>query len=337
MSPHPEENDGLAKADHQSAENDAASEGDASFRSGFVALLGEPNVGKSTLVNALLDFKVSIVSPKPQTTRDAIRGIHTDDFCQIVFVDTPGVMEPRDNFNARLRDNALAELEGADAVFHLVDAVEPHSLPDQAREALGRIKSPVFLVVNKSDRLRDFDKMDDPRRIPDTWTAPFPLERYHRVLFISALTRRGLDVLLEETRSVLPEGDYLYDPEQTTDRDMRFLAAEIVREKVLSNTEKEIPYSVATKTEEFVERTGSKHLVRVVIYVEHESQKSIIIGKGGAMLRKIGSDARPEIEEMAGAPVYLELWVKERRNWRKQEAALREFGYRPPDKKKRNP
>jgi GTP-binding protein Era len=152
---------------------------------------------------------------------------------------------------------------------------------------------------------------------------------YAGVFHISALQRTGLVPLIEASRAFLPEGPPLYDPEQVTDRDLRFLAAEIVREKVLAHTEHEIPYSVATRTEEFRERAEGKHHVRVAIYVEHESQKPIVIGAGGAMLKRIGSEARPEIEEMAGHPVFLELWVKVRKNWRKDDDALREFGYKP--------
>ncbi|MFP4379610.1 MAG: GTPase Era [Candidatus Sumerlaeia bacterium] len=304
------------------------------FRSGFVALLGEPNVGKSTLMNALLDFKLAIVSPKPQTTRDAIRGIFTDETCQIVFVDTPGVMDPQDAFNACLRDNALVELEGADVIYHLVDATEPHALPEVAREALDAIKTPLILIVNKADLLPEFAEGVDSEGFETEIDFPFSTERYERIIALSALTGRSLDRLIEETRRLLPEGDYLYDPDQITDRDMRFLSAEIVREKVLENLQQEVPYSIAVQTEEFKEHPGSKHMIRVNIYVEHDSQKSIVIGKGGSMLKKIGSEARHEIEEMADHPVFLELWVKVRKKWRKKENALREFGYRIPKNQK---
>lgn len=299
--------------------------GEADYRSGFVALLGEPNVGKSTLVNALLDFKVAIVSPKPQTTRDKITGIYSDESCQIVFVDTPGVMEPKDIFNENLRNRALEALEGADAVYHLIEAARPRPLPAVVQEALGRTRKPIFLVANKVDLLPTGTQPE----------FPFDLAAYREVFVISALERQGLDALLAATRALLPKGPPLYDPEQMTDRDLRFLAAEIVREKVLSNTEQEIPYSVATQTEVFEEHPGRKHLVRVVIHVEHESQKAIMIGQGGGMLRKIGSEARAEIETLADHPVFLELWVKVRKNWRKDENALREFGYHSQIKKKK--
>jgi GTP-binding protein Era len=301
------------------------------FRCGFVALLGEPNVGKSTLLNAILDFKVAIVSHKPQTTRDRITGIYTDDSCQILFADTPGVMEPRDRFNECLRDRALEAVEGADVVYHLVEAPAPRPLPPAASAALERLRKPVLLVANKSDRIQGKGDWEGSARaaLGGEGMASFDLELYRDVFFISALRRKGIEPLLDATRALLPVGPPLYDPDQLTDRDLRFLASEIVREKILEHAHQEVPYAVATRTEEFCEREGGKHYVRVAIYVEHDSQKAILVGKGGAMLREIGAAARPEIEALADHPVYLELWVKVRKNWRKRDSALREFGFRP--------
>ncbi|HUT23594.1 MAG TPA: GTPase Era [Sumerlaeia bacterium] len=318
--------------------NDKPSAGaENEFRSGFVALLGEPNVGKSTLLNAILDFKVAIVSHKPQTTRDRIAGIYTDDSRQIVFIDTPGVMEPRDRFNECLRDRALEAVEGADVVYHLVEAPDPRPLPPAASAALERLDKPVLLVANKSDRI--LGKGDwEGGACAALWgekTASFNLELYRGVFFISALRRKGLEPLLDATRALLPVGPPLYDPDQMTDRDLRFLASEIVREKILEHVHQEVPYAVATRTEEFREREGGKRYVRVAIFVEHDSQKAIVVGKGGAMLRQIGSAARPEIEALAEHPVYLELWVKVRKNWRKRDSALREFGFRPRTRKQK--
>jgi GTPase len=312
------------------------------FRSGFVAILGEPNVGKSTLLNKALNFKVAIVSPKAQTTRDRLSGIYTDERCQIVFVDTPGVMEPADKFNECLCDTALEALEGADAVLHMVDATRPLALPEAAAKTIKKIDTPLLLIVNKTDRLPQSkeafaqESTDEKRAyVENKLHLPFPSKDYEDVCFTSALKGEGLDDMLEKIYTRLPVGPYLYDPEQMTDRDIRFLAAEMVREKVLKFLEQEVPYSVATKTEDFVEKPGRKHLVRVTIFVEHESQKSIVIGKNGTMLRKIGSAARPEIEEMADHPVFLEIWVKVRKKWRKREASLREFGYQSQSGSKR--
>lgn len=300
---------------------------ETAFRSGFVAFLGEPNVGKSTLLNAILDFKVAIVSPKPQTTRDKIHGIYTDKACQIVFSDTPGVMEPHDRLNVCLRDRALEALGGTDVIYHMVDARAVKPLPEVADESLTHIRKPLFLVVNKCDQIEQFTPALSVEEMLLLIDMPLDPKRYDRIFFISALERTNLEALLAATRELMPKGPPLYDPDQMTDRDMRFLAAEIVREKVLANTAKEVPYCVATKTELFMEDRGEKHYVRVVIYVEHESQKSILIGQDGQMLKKIGSEARPEIEAMADHPVYLELWVKVSKNWRKNDNALREFGY----------
>lgn len=307
----------------------------APFRSGFAALLGEPNVGKSTLVNALTQFKVAITSPKPQTTRHAIKAIYNDDNAQIVFVDTPGVMTPADRLNECLLSNALDTLEGADAVLHLVEALAPRSLPENALKALQQAKKPVLLIVNKSDLLPGFLENRPQEELLKNWKCPFPLAPYRRVVFVSAAREGGLDSLLAAVKPLMPEGEPLYDPDQLTDRDLRFLVAEAVREKVLRNANQEIPYAVAAVTETFQENPGRKHLIRVVLHVESESQKAILIGRNGEMLRKIGADARPEIEEICDHPVFLELWVKVRKNWRKKEEALREFGYTPAKKHKR--
>lgn len=293
---------------------------DPAFRSGFAALLGEPNVGKSTLLNAILDFKIAIVTPKPQTTRDAIRGVYTDKRKQIVFVDTPGVMEPQDTFNTYLRDRALEEIENADIALHLVEAPNPRPLPEAAQKTLTRLATPAILVATKADLL---NKKFQPEK------TRLDLTLYQSIHLLSGVTREGIDSLLEAVAKHLPEGDCLYDPDQITDRDMRYLAAEIVREKILQLAHQEVPYAVATQTEEFKERQQGKYFLRVIIYVEHESQKGILIGNRGEMLRAIGAAARPDIEAITDHSVYLELWVKVRNKWRKKEHALREFGYKP--------
>ena len=319
-----------------SAFPDYTTPADSTFRTGYVALLGEPNVGKSTLLNALLDFKVSIVSTKPQTTRDRVAGIYNDPFCQIIFLDTPGVMNPKDHFNEILRDNALGALEDADVVYHMVDAARPRPLPERVAQALAHSSATLFLVANKADKLAGYDG----GLSVEVWRKQGGImqveERYGgRVFCISAAFRVGLGALLAATREALPSGPALFDQDQITDRDMRYLAAEIVREKVLVHTEQEIPYAVAVQTESFIEREDSKHFVRVLIFVEHESQKGIVIGEGGSRLRIIGAEARREIEEMVDHAVFLELWVRVRKNWRKKEKDLRDFGYQQGSKGKK--
>jgi GTP-binding protein Era len=285
----------------------------------------------------LLDFKVAIVSAKPQTTRDRILGIYSDERCQAVFVDTPGVMDPLDRFNECLRDSALEALREADAVCHLVDASKPRHLPAAAAQAVRQARKPLFLLINKTDCLPQAEALigqTDAQERRRAWEAMapegWPSNLYTDVLFLSALEKNGLPALVEAVRVVLPEGPPLFDPETLTDRPMRFLAAEIVRQKVLEHCHQEVPYAVATRTEEFIERQNGKFLVRVCIYVEHDSQKAIVIGHNGAMLRAIGQEARVEIEEMADHAIFLELWVKVLKNWRKNEYALQEFGYKIP-------
>lgn len=294
------------------------------FRCGFVAILGKPNAGKSTLVNRLVGEKVAIVSPRPQTTRDRINAILTDDASQIVFVDMPGLVEARDRLNEALVESIRQALDGIDLVIHLIDVTDSDPLLPPAPETLAGIQVPVIGVVSKVDLLTTPFSLE--RRLNDKpdWIDP---ARYAALLPVSAVKGLGLDALINTIRPLLPLGPPLYDPDYTTDRDMRWLAAESVREKVFMILGEEVPYSVATETDEFTERPDGKWLIRVTIYVERESQKGIVIGAGGRILKQIGQAARTDIESMTGHPVFLELWVKVRKNWRKKENELRHFGY----------
>jgi len=291
------------------------------FRAGYAAIIGKPNVGKSTLLNAILGEKIAIISARPQTTRERLSGIYTGDQCQIVFVDTPGVIDPKDAFNEFLLGEVREALRGVDVALHLTPYGDPEPLPPEMRETLGATRAPLFLVVTKIDLARGgFDWGRDLRG--------FDFSRYAERFAISALRDVGTKELLAAIRGRLPVGAPFYDPEQLTDRDMRYLAAERVREKVFELARQEIPYGVAAQTEEFRERPEQqKTYISVNIYVERESQKGIIIGKNAAMLKAIGRAARQEIEALLGGPVFLELSVKVRKNWRKDETALREFGY----------
>lgn len=297
----------------------------AGFKSGFVAILGKPNAGKSTLLNALVGERLAIVSEKPQTTRDRIAGILTTEKYQIVFLDTPGVIIPRDRFNEVLIDRVDEAIEDADVLYHLVDATDAEPPNERLREALERANVRArFLVLNKIDKVVSKNAEIIPPGID--------VHRYDRVFRISALLKQGLDELLSATLEYLAEGPQYYDPEQLTDRDERFFAAEAVREKIFLYTGEEVPYSVFTKVETFEERPD-KDYIRVIIYVERESQKPIIIGKGGQLLKRIGTEARQDIEKLTGRPAYLELWVKVRKNWRKNEFDLRNFGFKVRPKK----
>lgn len=296
------------------------------FRSGFVVILGKPNAGKSTLLNALVGERLAIVSEKPQTTRDRINGILTTENYQIVFLDTPGVIVPRDRFNEALVERVDEAIADADILYHLVDATDEEPPNERLREALEQANVHTrFLVVNKIDKLSPANRTRIPPYIDSS--------RYDRVFHISALLKEGLVELLDATVACLKEGPLYYDPEQLTDRDERFFAAEAVREKIFLYTGEEVPYSVFTHVEEFQERRDRDY-IRVVIYVERESQKPIIIGKGGEMLKRIGTEARKDIEALTGRPVYLELWVKVRKNWRKNEFDLRNFGFKVPHRKR---
>jgi GTP-binding protein Era len=291
------------------------------FRSGYVAILGKPNAGKSTLMNALVGGKIAIVSDKPQTTRDRIAGILTRDEFQIVFIDTPGVIDPRDRFNEALMARAAEALEGVDVLYHIVDAADSDPVNDRLSGLLRRVRSRArFLLVNKIDRLGREGE-------PVVLRSGVDPQAYDEVFFISALRQKGLDELVSRTAARLQPGPMYYDPGQMSDRDERFLAAEIVREKVFRHTGAEVPYAVFTETDAFEERAG-RDFISITIYVERDSQKGIIIGHKGAMLKTIGTEARGAIERLTGRPAFLELRVKVRKDWRKKEFDLANFGFK---------
>jgi len=293
--------------------------------SGFVSLVGKPNVGKSTLLNSILGEKVAIVSHKPQTTRNRILGVYTSSKGQIVFLDTPGIHQPLHKLNEYMVDVALGTLKEVDVIVLITDGTRGIIQEDQmALErvfSLGRDK-PVVGVVNKTDLLKPEEK---ERRIQELQTQrPFT-----RVLALSALTGEGVDTLIDTLLSLLPIGPYFYPPDMITDQPEEFWIAEIIREKVYLFTHQEIPYSTAVVVEEIKEKKNIL-VVEAIIYVERTSQKGIIIGQKGQMLKKIGEAAREELERFLGIKVYLNLWVKVKEKWRKKEGALRELGYRRP-------
>jgi len=302
---------------------------DANFHSGFVAIVGKPNAGKSTLLNSLVGEKLAIVSPKPQTTRDTILGILTREKFQVVFVDTPGLIEPKNLLNRCLIDSASQAVREVDLVFHITDVTDPKPESPVVKRLLSVSHAPKILLGNKIDCLSaPFD--------PASYNTQAKAAGYVEAIGVSALRGDNIPYLIERTVAYLPEGPLYYDPEQISDRDLRFLSAEIVREKVFELLGQELPYCVAVQVEEFKERAEEKNYIRAVIYVERESQKGMVIGAGGQMLRKIGSLARPDIEVLVGSPVFLELWVKVRKNWTKKENELRFFGYFPKKKSDRN-
>lgn len=305
-----------------------AGEDAASFaqghRSGFVSILGKPNAGKSTLVNALVGEKLLAVSGLPQTTRDRIHAILSTPAMQVVFVDLPGLVAANDRLNEALRQRVLDGLEGVDCVIHLVDPTDPDPVGDDIAGVLAEVRTPVLCAVNKIDTQGpDFDASAWLDALP----PPFDRARYRATLALSAARGTGTEELLAAVAGFLPEGPPLYDPDALTDRSMRFLAAELIREKVFHHTHQEIPYSTAVTIEQFEERKKGKWFVSANIHVERDSQKGMVIGKGGAMLKKISHDARTDIERLTGHPIFLELFVKVSHKWRKSEVHLREFGY----------
>jgi GTP-binding protein Era len=290
------------------------------FRSGFVALVGKPNVGKSTLLNALLGQKVAIVSPKPQTTRVAQRGILNLDHAQIIFVDTPGIHDPRTKLGSFMVEQARRSIPDADVVCFVVDiSTPPNRIEQRIADLARRSRAPRILVLNKLDQR--------PRGGASYLEAYRELGPWDMEVAVSALRRKGLETLVEEIVRRLPAGAPLYPEDQITDQSEREHAAELVREQVLRYIEQEVPHGVAVEVEEWEEKEQAVY-IRMTIYVEKDSQKGILIGASGAMLKRIGSGARRGIEQTLGRQVYLDLWVKVRPNWRDDSSSLHWLGYR---------
>lgn len=293
-------------------------------RSGFVALIGRPNVGKSTLLNALLQQKIVITSPKPQTTRNQVLGILTETDAQIVFVDTPGIHAPKHKLGAFMVDEAVRAVPDADAILWLVDVAEA---PQPEDEQIARILTarqegqPVVLGLNKIDRV-------DQKNLDEQRAAFVALLQPNATVAFSATQRLHLDELLVVLRGVLPPGPQYYPADQVTNVQERFVAAELVREQVLHHLHEEVPHAVAVVVDEFKERSAEMTYIAATIYVERESQKGIVLGEAGKMLKRIGQNARQEIEKLLATRVYLELWVKVVPHWRRDDATLRRFGYR---------
>ncbi|RME32723.1 MAG: GTPase Era [Deltaproteobacteria bacterium] len=292
------------------------------FRSGFAALVGRPNVGKSTLLNRILGQKIAITSPKPQTTRNRILGICHQDSSQILFLDTPGIHSHRGNkLNRWMVEQAFAALEDVDVILLLVEADRPVELEERLRQGLGRAGRPVVLVLNKIDRVTPADLL----AVIDAWrkTADFA-----EIVPVSALTGDNVDRLVSVVTGYLPEGPPLYPDDMVTDLPERFLVAEMIREQVLRKLEQEIPYGVAVQVESFEEdEQRDLVVIHAVIHLERESHKRILVGKQGRMIRAIGADARKAIERLLGTRVFLHLFARVDRNWTRSDRLLREFGY----------
>ena len=293
----------------------------STYKSGFVAVVGRPNVGKSTLINALIGQKIAIMSDKPQTTRSRILCILTEKDAQIIFLDTPGVHKPQDALGSYMAKATEGALRGVDVIVFVVDVTEKMGAGERYILAqLAQVHAPVLLAVNKIDRI----PREESLPVIASYAKAYD---FAAIVPISAREEENLTGLVDEIKEKLPEGPQYYPEDMVTDQPERLIIAELVREKVLELTRDEVPHAVAVDIEEMTTRPKGDVFIRAVIYVERSSQKGIIIGARGALLRTIGQRARADVETLLGAKVYLDLWVKTRKDWRNRANALREFGF----------
>jgi len=290
------------------------------YKSGFVTVIGRPNVGKSTLINKIIGQKIAITSDKPQTTRSRIQCILTQDDAQIIFLDTPGIHKPKFKLGEYMLKAAEGTLQEVDAIFFVIDATEKFGGGEKyILERLSTTTKPVILVVNK------IDLVEREKILPII--AEYSTRRnFAAVVPISAVQGINVDALINEAKKLLPEGVQYYPADMVTDQPERLIIAELIREKILHATQDEVPHSIAVDLEEFTQRDNGTIFIRATIYVERDSQKKILIGRAGSMLNRVGSAARPEIEMLLGAKVFLDLWVKVKKDWRNSISALNQLG-----------
>lgn len=292
------------------------------FKSGFVAIIGRPNVGKSTLMNQLIGQKIAIMSDKPQTTRNKIHGVYTNDHMQIVFLDTPGIHKPNSKLGDFMMKSAESALKEVEAVMFLIDASEKIGGGDRfIIEQLQKVKTPVFLIVNKIDKI-------DPEALMDTIVTYKDLYPFAEIIPISAMQGNNVTTLMQQLEKYLPPGPQYYPADQVTDHPEQFVCAELIREKILQRTREEIPHSIAVQIEDMRVQENGVVYIGAVIFVERDSQKGIIIGKRGALLKEVGQGARIDIQNLLGSRVFLELWVKVKKDWRNQDRVLKDLGFK---------
>lgn len=310
---------------------------DPDHRSGFVAVIGRPNVGKSTLLNRILEQKIAITSPKPQTTRDQLLGIYTSEKAQIIFLDTPGIHKPQTKLGEHMMNVVRDTVSDVDIVLWLVDV---SAFPKRADRYIAELLQEINQSRHIQKIIIGFNKIDQWKETAESGTLAERCASFMRLvewmptptvssLQFSALKGDGADSLIEHIRTELPRGPQYYPPEQVTDLQMRFIAEEIIREKALDLLDQEVPHSIAVMIDEFLEPDEENDVtyISATLYVERDSQKGIVLGRGGSMIKQIGQAARPEIEEMVESQVFLELWVKVWEKWRKKSNLLQRLGY----------
>lgn len=290
-----------------------------SFKSGFISIIGRPNAGKSTLINRLVEQKIAIVSEKAQTTRDAIIGVRTKDDSQIVFIDTPGIHKPKHELGDRMNKASYAHFKGVDLIYYIIDGTAKFGKGDEfVLDRLKNVKLPIYLLINKVDQMSKDEILEK--------IVHFSAYNFTEIIPISALEDDNIDRLLDVSLELMEEGPMYYPKDQVSAYPEQFIYAEIIREKILKLTEEEIPHSVAVTIERIVKKNGST-LIDAVILVDRDSQKGMIIGKQGSMLKKIGTTAREELETMIGQSVYLQNYVRVEKNWRNRAKMLNALGY----------
>jgi GTP-binding protein Era len=297
------------------------------YKAGYIAIIGKPNVGKSTLINSILDFKLSITSPRPQTTRRRIMGIMSGEKYQIIFLDTPGVIEPRYHLQKTMAAQIRSAVEDADALLYIIDdralkQAEQDLLQEHIDILLqANVKNkPVFMAINKIDLVSKSEILPLIEWFSDHYS-------FKSIVPVSALKGEGLDQLREEFIRILPDHPPYYDPDVLTEQPERFFVAELIREQIFYHFKKEIPYSTEVQIEEFKEREEGKDYISAIIYTERNSQKAIIIGKKGSALKEIGRKSRLQIEKFLGRKVFLELHIKVKKDWRSDSLQIKRFGY----------
>ncbi|AIK39949.1 GTPase Era [Bacillus pseudomycoides] len=292
------------------------------YKSGFVSIIGRPNVGKSTFLNRIIGQKIAIMSDKPQTTRNKIQGVYTENDSQVIFIDTPGIHKPKHKLGDFMVKMAQTTLKEVDIVLFMVNAAEGFGRGEEfIIEKLQETKQPVFLVINKIDQVH-------PEQLLELIDQYRKLHEFAEIVPISALDGNNVEALIGAIKKYLPEGPQYYPDNQVTDHPERFIIAELIREKVLHLTREEVPHSVAVVIDAIQKREGGAVYVNATIIVERPSQKGIIIGKQGKMLKEVGKRARFDIEALLGSKVFLEVWVKVQKDWRNKMSQLRDLGFR---------